>query len=126
LSQTIIDCFLKATQKKLELSVKNNLFSKEKVWKIETQTENYLVEKLILATGSNPKFGKCFRILSRSCHPVPSLFTFNIKDSRIKELPGVAAQVTVTTKLINRTFINYTLGMSGPAILKLSAWGVFA
>jgi predicted flavoprotein YhiN len=36
----------------------------------------------------------------------------------------VAAQVTVKdTKLVDGTFIDYALGMSGPAVLKLSAWG---
>jgi hypothetical protein len=47
-SQTIIDCFLKATQK-LGIQcyrTKCNLFSKENEWKIETQTENYLVWKV--------------------------------------------------------------------------------
>jgi hypothetical protein len=58
--------------------------------------ENYLV-KFNFSTGSNPSYGNA----SKFCHAVqsvPSLFTFNIKDSRIKELPGVAAQVTVTVK----------------------------
>jgi hypothetical protein len=59
--------------------------------------------------------------------PVPSLFTFNIKDTRIKELPGVAANVTVTVKDTKLTSTGPLLithwGMSGPAILKLSAWG---
>jgi predicted flavoprotein YhiN len=45
---------------------------------------------------------------------------FNIKDSRIKELPGVAAHVTVKDNKLTST--GPTLGMSGPAILKLSAW----
>jgi hypothetical protein len=35
---------------------------------------------------------------SRNCKPSPFLFTFNIKDLRIKELPGVAAHVTVKVK----------------------------
>jgi predicted Rossmann fold flavoprotein len=59
--------------------------------------------------------------------PVPSLFTFNIKDARIKELPGVAAHVSVKvkdTKLETSGPLLIThWGMSGPAILKLSAWG---
>ena len=59
--------------------------------------------------------------------PVPSLFTFNIKDSRIKELPGVAAHVTVKVKDTKLSSTGPLLithwGMSGPAILKLSAWG---
>jgi predicted Rossmann fold flavoprotein len=131
-SQTIIDCFLKATQK-LGIAVLTgqsvqSIFKKENEWKIETQTENYLAEKLILATGSNPKVWEMLQIFGHAViSPVPSLFTFNIKDSRIKELPGVAAQVTVKVKDTKLTSTGPLLithwGMSGPAILKLSAWG---
>ncbi|MFV8360477.1 NAD(P)/FAD-dependent oxidoreductase [Flavobacterium sp. LS1P3] len=135
-SQTIIDCFLKATQKlgiavltgQSVQSIFNPEVSGENFWKIETQTENYLAEKLILATGSNPKVWEMLQNFGHAVvSPVPSLFTFNIKDSRIKELPGVAAQVTVKvkdTKLISTGPLLIThWGMSGPAILKLSAWG---
>jgi predicted Rossmann fold flavoprotein len=131
-SQTIIDCFLKATQK-LGISVLTgqsvqSIFKKDNFWKVETQNENYIAEKLVLATGSNPKI---WEMLQQQGHaivsPVPSLFTFNIKDPRIKELPGVAAQVTVKvkdTKLVSTGPLLIThWGMSGPAILKLSAWG---
>ena len=131
-SQTIIDCFLKATQKigieVLTGQSVQSIFKKENEWKIETQTENYLTEKLILATGSNPKVWEMLQNFGHAVvSPVPSLFTFNIKDSRIKELPGVAAQVTVKVKDTKLTSTGPLLithwGMSGPAILKLSAWG---
>jgi predicted Rossmann fold flavoprotein len=131
-SQTIIDCFVKATQK-LGISVLTgqsvqSIFKKDNFWKVETQNENYIAEKLVLATGSNPKI---WEMLQQQGHaivsPVPSLFTFNIKDPRIKELPGVATQVTVKvkdTKLVSTGPLLIThWGMSGPAILKLSAWG---
>lgn len=131
-SQTIIDCFLNATQK-LGIAVLTgqsvqSIFKKENEWKIETQTENYLAEKLILATGGNPKVWEMLQNFGHAVvSPVPSLFTFNIKDSRIKELPGVAAQVTVKVKDTKLTSTGPLLithwGMSGPAILKLSAWG---
>lgn len=131
-SQTIIDCFLKATQK-LGVSVLTgqsvqSIFKKENTWKVETQTENYLAEKLILATGSNPKVWEMLQNFGHAIvSPVPSLFTFNIKDSRIKELPGVAAHVTVKVKDTKLSSTGPLLithwGMSGPAILKLSAWG---
>jgi len=59
--------------------------------------------------------------------PVPSLFTFNIKDTRIKDLMGVSAQASVK---VNGTKLEATgpllithWGMSGPGILRLSAWG---
>jgi hypothetical protein len=131
-SQTIIDCFQEAT-KKLGIAVLTNqsvqsIFKKDALWKVETQSETYITEKLILATGSNPKIWEMLQIFGHAIvSPVPSLFTFNIKDSRIKELPGVTAQVSVKvkdTKLETSGPLLIThWGMSGPAILKLSAWG---
>ncbi|HEY6142337.1 MAG TPA: NAD(P)/FAD-dependent oxidoreductase [Flavobacterium sp.] len=131
-SQTIIDCFLKATQK-LGITVLTgqsvqSIFKKDNFWKIETQSESYLAEKLILATGSNPKIWEMLQTFGHAIvNPVPSLFTFNIKDARIKELPGVSAQVSVKVKDTKLTSTGPLLithwGMSGPAILKLSAWG---
>ncbi|WP_374174719.1 NAD(P)/FAD-dependent oxidoreductase [Flavobacterium tructae] len=131
-SQTIIDCFLRATEK---LGIKvltgqsvQSIFKKEDCWKIDTQNENFAAEKLVMATGSNPKIWEMLQTQGHAIvSPVPSLFTFNIKDPRIKELPGVAAQVTVTvkdTKLESTGPLLIThWGMSGPAVLKLSAWG---
>ena len=131
-SQTIIDCFLQATQK-LGIAVLTgqsvqSIFKKDQLWKIETQNENYITEKLILATGSNPKIWEMLQTFGHVIvNPVPSLFTFNIKDARIKELPGVSAVVSVKVKDTKLTSTGPLLithwGMSGPAILKLSAWG---
>jgi predicted Rossmann fold flavoprotein len=131
-SQTIIDCFIQATRK-LGITVLTgqsvqSIFKKDNFWKIETQTENYLTQKLVLATGSNPKIWEMLQTFGHAIvNPVPSLFTFNIKDSRIKELPGVSAMVSVKVKDTKLTSTGPLLithwGMSGPAILKLSAWG---
>ena len=131
-SQTIIDCFLQATQK-LGITVLTgqsvqSIFKKDSFWKVETQSETYIAEKLILATGSNPKIWEMLQTFGHAIvSPVPSLFTFNIKDARISELPGVAANVTVKVKDSKLTATGPLLithwGMSGPAILKLSAWG---
>ncbi len=131
-SQTIIDCFQEAT-KKLGIAVLTNqsvqsVFKKDALWKVETQSETYLSEKLILATGSNPKVWEMLQNFGHAIvSPVPSLFTFNIKDPRIAALPGVSAQVSVKvreTKLESSGPLLIThWGMSGPAILKLSAWG---
>ncbi|BDB54490.1 flavoprotein [Flavobacterium ammoniigenes] len=131
-SQTIIDCFLHASHK-LGITILTgqsvqSIFKKENCWKIETQTENYLAEKLILATGSNPKIWDMLHTFGHAIiTPVPSLFTFNVKDPRIKELPGIATQVNVKvigSKLESTGPLLIThWGMSGPAILKLSAWG---
>nr|WP_315143712.1 NAD(P)/FAD-dependent oxidoreductase [uncultured Flavobacterium sp.] len=131
-SQTIIDCFLKATQ---QLGIKvltgqsvQSIFKKDNYWKIDTQNQNYQAENLILATGSNPKIWEMLQEFGHAIiPPVPSLFTFNTKDPRIKELPGVSAKVTVRVKDTKLEATGPLLithwGMSGPAILKLSAWG---
>ena len=131
-SQTIIDCFIHAT-KKLGISVLTNqsvqsIFKKDALWKVETQSETYLSEKLILATGSNPKVWEMLQNFGHAViSPVPSLFTFNIKDPRIAALPGVSALVSVKVigaKLESSGPLLIThWGMSGPATLKLSAWG---
>ncbi len=131
-SQTIIDCFLENT-KKLGIDILKGqsvqtIFQNDGVWKIETQSGVFLSEKIVLATGSNPKIWDMLQIFGHAIiNPVPSLFTFNIKNNIIKELPGVAAQVSVKvkdTKLQSSGPLLIThWGMSGPAILKLSAWG---
>jgi predicted Rossmann fold flavoprotein len=131
-SQTIVDCFLE-TARKLGISVLTgqsvqSIFKKDNLWKIETQKENYITEKLILATGSNPKMWEMLQTFGHAVvNPVPSLFTFNIKDPRIATLPGVSAQVSIKVKDTKLTSTGPLLithwGMSGPAILKLSAWG---
>ncbi len=131
-SQTIIDCFLN-TSHQLGITIVTgqsvqSIFKKENCWKIDTQNETFLAGKLILATGSNPKIWDLLHTFGHAIiTPVPSLFTFNIKDTRIKELPGIATQVTVKvkdTKLESTGPLLIThWGMSGPAILKLSAWG---
>jgi predicted Rossmann fold flavoprotein len=135
-SQTIIDCFLNASRQlgvtiltgQSVQSIFNTEGSVENCWKIHTQNETFLAEKLILATGSNPKIWDLLHTFGHAIvTPVPSLFTFNIKDARIKELPGIATQVSVKikdTKLESSGPLLIThWGMSGPAILKLSAWG---
>jgi predicted Rossmann fold flavoprotein len=131
-SQTIIDCFLKAAQK-LGIPVLTgqsvqSVFKSGKVWKIDTQHDNYSCEKLVMATGSNPKIWDMIQDFGHTIvPPVPSLFTFNIKDPRIKNLPGVSALATVKVKDTKLTASGPLLithwGMSGPGILKLSAWG---
>ena len=131
-SQTIIDCFLEATQK-LKINVLTgqsiqSLYHAETHWKIETAKETFLAGNLIMATGSNPKMWDMLRVLGHSIvPPVPSLFTFNIKDPRIKNLMGVSAQAGVKVKGSKLEASGPLLithwGMSGPGILRLSAWG---
>ncbi|GHC47129.1 NAD(P)/FAD-dependent oxidoreductase [Ulvibacter litoralis] len=135
-SQTIIDCFMSET-KRLGIDVRKNhsvkeLSKHENSWLITTSEGDFLAEKVVVATGSNPKIWKLLAQLGHSIEaPVPSLFTFNIKDARILDLPGVATQASVSVldakgKIVLESegpLLITHWGMSGPAILKLSAWG---
>ena len=131
-SQTIIDCFLDAT-KKLNIDVLTSqsvqsIFKTENHWKVETNHETYVCKSLILTTGSNPKIWEILQNMGHSIiEPVPSLFTFNIKDARIKDLMGLSTLATVKVKNSKLQASGPLLithwGMSGPGILKLSAWG---
>ena len=131
-SQTIIDCFLTATQK-LKIDILTNqsvqsLFKGEDYWKVETNIATFSCQKLVMTTGSNPKIWEMLTKLGHSTiSAVPSLFTFNIKDKRIKDLMGLSAFTTVkvkNTKLESSGPLLIThWGMSGPGILRLSAWG---
>ncbi|RMB58559.1 NAD(P)/FAD-dependent oxidoreductase [Dokdonia sinensis] len=133
-SQTIIDCFLKDSQD-LGISVLKNHSVQEfeyigtsSHWKISTTQGDFLCDDLVIATGSNPKVWKLLQSVGHTVSPaVPSLFTFNIKDNRIKDLMGLATEASVEvmgTKLASQGPLLIThWGMSGPGILKLSAWG---
>ena len=133
-SESIINCFLSEAQRLKIQILKNHsvqdIANEDEIWKLNTNHGDFYAEKILIATGSNPKIWK---LLEKTGHyiisAVPSLFTFNIKDERIKGLPGVAtyASVKVISKNGNLESEGPLLithwGLSGPAILKLSAWG---
>ncbi len=105
-----------------------SIYQAQDFWKIDTQHDKFTAVKLVLSTGSNPKMWEMLKEIGHSIvEPVPSLFTFNITDKRIKELPGVSALATVKVKNTKLEASGPLLvthwGMSGPGILKLSAWG---
>jgi len=131
-SQTIIDCFNTAVKNAgvqvLTGESIQSLYKGEHAWKIETQNSTFISERLVVATGSNPKMWDMLAELGHTIvPPVPSLFTFNIKDPRIKDLMGVSALATVKVKNSKLEASGPLLithwGMSGPGILRLSAWG---
>ncbi|WP_103865387.1 NAD(P)/FAD-dependent oxidoreductase [Aquimarina sp. I32.4] len=131
-SETIINCFL-STVKQLGVEILKNhivkdFYQKDRGWIIQTNQANFVTKKLMIATGSNPKIWKQLQKLEhQTIEAVPSLFTFNIKDSRITNLSGVVTNATVRVKQSKLSSEGALLithwGMSGPAILKLSAWG---
>ncbi len=132
-SQAIIDCFENAVLK-LRIKVLRNhgvstIEQKGDQWLIETKHETFIADKLVVAAGSSNKAWQLAGSLGhRIIEPVPSLFTFNIKDKRIIDLLGISvpnATVNIVgTKLETTGPLLIThWGMSGPAILKLSAFG---
>lgn len=131
-SQTIIDCFTKSCRRLgIEILTKTSLQDlqqEQEGWKLKTSQGNFSAKKLLLATGSNSKIWQLLEKLGYDMvEAVPSLFTFNIQDDRIDGLAGVAREAEVRvqqTKLQSSGPLLIThWGMSGPAILKLSAWG---
>ncbi len=135
-SQTIIDCFLNEAKKhKVELLYNHavkTIEANENDFSIETSQGAMTCKKVVVATGSNPKIWKLLEKLGHTIEqPVPSLFTFDIKDERIKDIPGVVAKdvevKVMDTDLVSEGPLLVThVGMSAPAILKLSAFGAVA
>jgi predicted flavoprotein YhiN len=116
-SQTIVDCLFRET-KRLGIDLGNN-------------QKPIIFDKVIIAAGGSPN-KKGFDWLEKLGHkiekPVPSLFTFNMPTESIKELMGLSVQNALVnvqgTKLKSDGPLLIThWGMSGPAILKLSAFG---
>lgn len=132
-SQTIIDCFLFEAKKHNVSVLKNqpviSIANDGGLWRLKTKGDEFTCKKLVMATGSNPKIWRLLEDLGHKVTaPVPSLFTFNIKDDRIKDIPGVVAQdvevEVVGTNLFSEGPLLIThWGMSAPSILKLSAFG---
>ena len=132
-SQTIIDCFLEQVKKyKIEVLLNHpvqGIRYKNETWELDTTKEVFSTPKLLIATGSNPKIWKLLASLGHEViSPVPSLFTFNIKDPRLKTIPGVVAtdvRVSVVDSNLESEgpLLVTHAGLSAPSILKLSAYG---
>lgn len=132
-SQTIIDCFEKNAKKAgviLKLSTRvQEIQANENKFLIKTTSENFETDYLLIASGSNSKMWNIIKSLHHTIiKPVPSLFTFNIKDQRILNICGISvpnATIKVSQSKLetNGPLLITHWGLSGPAILKLSAWG---
>lgn len=139
-SQSIIDCLWKSAKRagvKIFTSSRvENIYppeQKNQAWKVMlNRGEALYADKVMLATGSNPKMWDMVGHLGHKIvPPVPSLFTFNIKDPRIKDLLGISMprvevringiQLSKNARTANGPLLITHWGMSGPAILKLSA-----
>jgi len=132
-SQTIVDCFLNKT-KRLGISVLKNhgvttIQKQANSWLVITKEKQFVCDAVVMAAGSSKKVWELSKTLRHSIiSPVPSLFTFNIKDARIKDLlgisvPNASVQLEDTNLEASGPLLITHWGMSGPAILKLSAFG---
>jgi len=136
-SATIVDCLIK-TAKYAGVEIRTGAA----VVSVLRQTTGFDIslksgevlkcDRLLLATGSS-QLG--YRIAKQLGHqiepPIPSLFTFNVLDEQLKNLAGVSVDsARLRLSVPGKTHLEQTgpllithWGLSGPAVLKLSAWG---
>ncbi len=131
-SQTIIDCFM-AEAKRLGVTIAlgsalTSMQSINNKWQLTFSDEGIQsFDAVVVTTGSSQQVYDMLQQMGHTIvEPVPSLFTFNIKDKRIDELAGVSApacEVKIEgTKFSAAGPVLVThWGLSGPGILKLSA-----
>jgi predicted Rossmann fold flavoprotein len=136
-SETIAECLIKAAA---NAGVKLRLGTP--VTAVKRQTENFDIilksgetqsaDRLLLATGSSLIGYKIARELGHEIvTPVPSLFTFNIADPKFRALAGISVNpVNLRLVVADKNGLQQSgallithWGVSGPAVLKLSAWG---
>ncbi|HEX2579346.1 MAG TPA: NAD(P)/FAD-dependent oxidoreductase [Rhabdochlamydiaceae bacterium] len=128
-SSTIIECLLsRARELGVEIRLRQRVEKIDKGFTIHLKDEPPLIcSHLILASGSSAEGHAFARSLDHSIvPPVPSLFTFNVPTSSLKELSGISVDLaTVEVGPFTQTgpLLITHFGFSGPAILKLSAWG---
>lgn len=135
-SETIIRCLRDAA-----LRHQVELFTKWEVaelsrgpgfWQVISSDGAVIQARAVLLASGGIRSGGGERIAVSAGHrvvsPVPSLFTFKIEDSRLADLAGLSVpRVSITipgTKLasVGPCLVTHW-GLSGPAVLKLSAWG---
>lgn len=137
-SETVVNCLIDAAK---QAGVKIKTGARVAEIKVDSQThqnrfkitlksgEILTADRLLLATGSNPSGYRWAEQLGHQITPpVPSLFTFNIADERLKDLAGISvnhAKIKLPQAQLEQAgpLLITHWGLSGPAVLKLSAWG---
>lgn len=134
-SQTIIDCFLQEAQK-LKIRIETGkavtrILRRENDFSLACEDGAlYLGKKVLIAPGGSPGL-RAYDMVAGLGHtvlkPIPSLFTFNNPDKSFSDLMGVAVPVAevriATTRFSNTGPVLIThWGLSGPAVIRLSAW----
>ena len=134
-SQTIIDCLLnEAAKYKVQIEMNTDIISIEKngaQWILKTKSKDIIADKICVASGGAAKIEQS-NWLVKLGHtvepPVPSLFTFNMPGNSITKLMGLSvenASVKIAGEKIQQEgpLLITHWGMSGPAVLKTSAYG---
>lgn len=134
-SQTIIDCLLSMAESagvrfELHSGLKNLVSHPNGSWSLTLESGRIIeADRVLLAPGSSKKVWDALAELGHQIvPPIPSLFTFNVRDPRIEDLSGVSlANVRVTVPVggleTEGPMLITHWGLSGPAVLKMSAYG---
>ncbi len=131
-SQSIINAMIdevrnKNFEIKTQVSV-SEIIRENETYIVKTKQGDFDADIVIYTTGSSPKSLKIIENLGHKIiEPVPSLFTFNIKNSLLKDLPGTSfenAEIRIPSLKTEESgpLLITHWGLSGPAILKISAW----
>ncbi len=130
-SQTIIDALVRSARTagvNVRVGVSNLTIEKRADGFFVNQGEALRADRLLLATGSGTQGHAWAQALGHTLvPPVPSLFTFSVPDPRLKGLAGVSvphADLVLANGGLRSSgpMIITHQGLSGPAVLKLSAW----
>ncbi|WP_448571946.1 NAD(P)/FAD-dependent oxidoreductase [Trichothermofontia sp.] len=135
-SETIVQCLLQAAaragvQLRTQAPVVRVDSQDHQLRAVLRSGEVITGDRVLLATGSHPRGYQIAQQLGHTLQPpVPSLFTFNVTDPRLQDLAGVSVanvhlRLRVGTATLTQTgpLLITHWGLSGPAVLKLSAWG---
>ena len=134
-SETIIQCLesmadAAGVSRETQAGLKNLVRLDSEMWRVELESGASIdADRVLLAPGSSKKIWDVLSGLGhRIVPPVPSLFTFNIRDPRLAELSGVSvSNVRVTVPVggleTEGPLLITHWGLSGPAVLKMSAFG---
>ncbi|SHH99508.1 hypothetical protein SAMN04488109_6590 [Chryseolinea serpens] len=133
-SQTIIDCLMEQAHSRkirLELGAPVSAVKKhDNIFVVETSQGVFEADKVLIAAGGNAQ-AQAYQWIADTGHtiikPIPSLFTFNESEKKFKDLMGISvprAEVKIAgTKFVQEGPLLIThWGLSGPAVIKLSAW----
>lgn len=133
-SETIIDCFLNETRR-LNIKIETgrpvgSIAEALGRFHVKVSDTIYEASKILIASGGSPNqqsYNWISDLMHQIAAPIPSLFTFNDSGKKFADLMGISvpsAEVRIeTTKFAQRGPVLIThWGLSGPAVIKLSAW----